>query len=120
MCKNCFPKGIDSFKSWQDFESFDKVLEAKRASEQLVPVEKPVSTLILKNLMLVDVYYKCSSCNEIWVLSSPENAWRGYFLPMEQAVAHVRRIQSSDRAKRTGCLIFLAAITLFLLWKMVG
>jgi len=120
MCKICFPKGIDSFETWQDFESFDKVLEAKRAAGQLTPVEKPVSTPMVNDLMLVDAYYQCSSCNEMWVLSSPDNAWRGYFLPLDQAVAYAQRIKASDRAKRNGCLVFIAAMLLFLLWRIIG
>tara|TARA_B100001093_G_C26292793_1_gene785989 strand:+ start:226 stop:510 length:285 start_codon:yes stop_codon:yes gene_type:complete len=27
--------------------------------------------------------YNCKSCNIDWELSSPDNAWRGYFLPIE-------------------------------------
>jgi hypothetical protein len=119
MCKNCFLEGINIFATWQEFESFDQVLESKRAAGQLVMVEKPLSTLSANDLMLVDAYYQCSSCNEIWVLSSPDNAWRGYFLPLEQAKAYVQRVKTSDRAKRIGCLVFIVVTLFSLLWKVI-
>jgi hypothetical protein len=60
MCKNCFPKGIDRFETWQEFESFEKILEARRVAGQLAPVEKSVSTPMVNDLRLVDAYYQCS------------------------------------------------------------
>ncbi|UOQ98096.1 hypothetical protein MUN81_01065 [Hymenobacter sp. 5317J-9] len=119
MCKDCFLKRIDTFATWQDFESFIQILEAKQEAGQLLLIEKPASIASSHNLTAVDGYYQCSSCNEIWALSSPDNAWRGYFLPLEIAIAHVQRIKITDRMKGIGGLILIAAALLFLLWKML-
>ena len=118
MCKDCFLKGIDSFATWQDFESFTQVLQVKREAGQLIPIEKPVSPSLKADLTAVDAYYQCSSCNEIWALSSPDNAWRGYSLPLKQADAYTQRFNYSDRVKSVGGLILIAAALLFLLWKI--
>ena len=117
MCKNCFSKHIDTFETWQDFESFIQILKAKQEAGQLLLIEKPVSIESRSNLTSVDAYYQCASCNEIWVLSSPDNAWRGYFLPLGIAAAHMQRVKISDRMKSVGGLMLIAATLLLLLWK---
>ena len=119
MCRDCFLKGVDSFATWQDYESFSQSLQEKCAVGQQMMVANPTSTSSVNDFTAAEAYYQCSSCKEIWALSSPDNAWRGYFLPMKTAVAHVQRVKVSDRMKGIGGLILIVATLIFLLWKML-
>ena len=115
MCGKCFLRGIDQFTTWQNFEAFAKILQGKVSVGQLELIDKPTSST--NDIMAAEAYYKCSNCQEVWALSSPDNAWRGYFLSIEQANARTQQIETSDRAKRVGCLILIIAALLFALWQ---
>ena len=39
------------------------------------------------------------------MLSEPDNAWRGYFLPLEEALAHEAALRGADQRARLGCLL---------------
>jgi hypothetical protein len=115
MCRNCFSKGTAGFATWQDYESLSQVLQEKCTAGQMSVVAKPKSSAN----DFAEAYYQCSSCKEIWALSSPENAWRGYFLPLKTAVTYMRQIEFSDRVRGIVGLVVIVAALLFLLWKMI-
>ncbi len=119
MCENCFLKGISGFATWQVYESVSKVIQAKRAAGQLVVTANPTLNSLVNNFMAVDAYYQCSSCQEIWGLSSPDNAWRGYFLPIKRAVIYMQRVKNLDRAKGIAGLMLVAVVLILTLWKML-
>lgn len=62
-----------------------------------------------------DEFQQRRTCAQVWALSSPDQAWRGYFLPEDVALAHVRRLRSRDRALPWGCVVIFAAGLLLLL-----
>ncbi|MCA8830214.1 hypothetical protein [Hymenobacter pini] len=77
MCPDCFPTGISQFSSWWAYEAFEQQLLRKPL--KLLPGE------VTRNR------YTCAVCGEVWVLSEPDNAWRGYFLPEQEAEKAERR-----------------------------
>ena len=54
MCNNCFLKRIDTFATWQDFESFIQIIQAKQEAGQLLRIEQPVAFASRDNLTAVD------------------------------------------------------------------
>ena len=52
-------------------------------------------------------------------MSTPENAWRGYFLTEQNAVEYVNKLKVSNKKKRYGCLIILALIIAIGIYSIV-
>lgn len=111
MCENCCLTGFYEFATWQDFE----VLEKKLLSQQLVLIQRPDEEATWENKR----HYQCGSCQDVWVLSEPENSWRGYFLPHHVAVAHSGKRTVQDEVRRIGCLALLVLLSLYILWQWV-
>lgn len=113
MCEACFVQGYPRFDSYQMFEAFEHQLRLK----DLQGCERPENWPAYKPLTAYepDEFRQCFTCAQVWALASPDNAWRGYFLPEAEALAHVQRLRSRDRASAWGCGGFIAAGLLLLL-----
>jgi len=108
MCPDCFPAGISSFTSWWEYEDFEQQVLRKPLMllpTQEVPSAEPV------------VRFACPMCREVWVLSEPEGAWRGYFLPVAAAAAYGRRRALREKARRLGGFGLLLAAALYCGWR---
>lgn len=46
------------------------------------------------------MYYQCNTCKEKFVMSIPDNAWRGYFLTEQNAIEYHEKIKVSDKKKK--------------------
>lgn len=64
-------------------------------------------------------FYKCNSCGEIWILSIPENARRGFFLTQDKGIEHTRELREKDKVKKIGCLVIIIVFVLVAIWKLV-
>ena len=103
MCPSCFEKDIDKFKTQLDFEEFETIIDSK-VNDELIK--------ILEDKKFWTNNYVCNTCNEHWILSVPDNAWRGYFLPKEKAISYESRIDKSRSG--LGCLIVMAVIVVII------
>ncbi|MCI1186798.1 hypothetical protein MON38_05160 [Hymenobacter sp. DH14] len=97
MCPNCFSSGFTNFPSYRKFEAFEAELHQKLSWQQLHRVAVQPATAA--DFYEPDVAYRCAACTEVWALSPPDNAWRGYFLPVADAKAHRRRLRHLDTLK---------------------
>ncbi|WP_126340423.1 hypothetical protein [Kaistella jeonii] len=71
-----------------------------------------------KGLIDYRLYFKCNTCNENYVLSIPDNAWRGYFLTEQNAIFYHKNLRMSDTDKRNGCLIFILLLCSLFLYAL--
>ena len=110
MAFNCSLKPIYSFPSAASFEAFDRVLTHKLATKQLTAVPAP-------DVEQASAAFLCADCQEVWVLSEPDNAWRGFFLPQSEAIRHVATLKKAPTTKQLGCLVVGALLALLLLWR---
>jgi hypothetical protein len=113
MCEACFVQGYSRFDSWQTFEAFEHQLRLKDLQWWKRPGNWPAYEPL--TAYEPDEFRKCHMCSQVWALSSPDNAWRGYFLPEAEALAHVQGLRSHDRASAWGCGGVIAAGLLLLL-----
>jgi|GEM_PF-1189700 len=120
MCADCFETSYYEFKTEWEFEQFaamlKQVLRHKFATGQLreLPVDEPVAST-----GQAEQRFLCRSCGTTWVLSSPDNAWRGYFLPEAEAAAHLSRLAKHDKYRRLGCLAILLVVLALGLWRLM-
>ncbi|WP_298509529.1 hypothetical protein [uncultured Kordia sp.] len=77
MCEHCSGFATERFFSHQDFAAFEKAFEQKCLDGTFVRVVN--SNQISQNSL--ETTFECTHCNTDWILSAPENSWRGYFLP---------------------------------------
>ncbi len=55
--------------------------------------------------------FQCVHCNTIWNLSTPDNAWRGFFLDNESLKTYIDSKKSKEKnIGRIGCLIAISII----------
>ena len=114
MCEYCFTEQFESFESSKDFQEFDFTLTKKLSKDVLV--FRKNETL---NYGGVGYYiYRCNFCNTDWYLSEPDNAWRGFFLPKNQAKKTLNSLQTKERRVRWGCLLIsiVMVVIFILLW----
>lgn len=118
MCEDCFKDLIYKFQTQQDFERFEIELQKKCSDEKLKIIDRHHSD----PLSAFDsyLYYQCRTCKEMWLLSIPDNAWRGFFLPEEKALEHVKNLKKQDKKKEIGCLIFLVTIVIIIILNWIG
>ena len=121
MCRDCFQRTYYQFDSAQDFEFFETQLQEKLAHQQVLVVPKDTSSQPQDSLnhYVPEMLYKCQSCMEIWGISIPDNAWRGYFLPQLLATNYVKKLESNDRTRGLGCVTFLLALATWFIWKFL-
>ena len=111
MCPNCFASGVTGFPSYWEFEA-----ELQRKRQQLLPV--PDAPALSLTTTAPEQLYQCLACGETWALSSPDNAWRGYFLPLAEAVTYGQQLRRTDRNRRVGCLALVLGLAGFTIWRL--
>lgn len=98
-CANKFFYQFDSQQEYEAFENdLDRQIYANRIEHLCGISHKGVSCLA----------YRCTQCYEIYLLSMPDHAWRGFYLPEEIATKHIATINRKDRmALYTGVVLFI-------------
>lgn len=103
MCDKCFEIEYNKFETEVDFTAFERELDMKLWDS--------------KTFHLIDSQkngwestYLCDNCGEIWCLSVPENAWRGYFLLQKNVSNYQDRIQAEDDSFKRGCYGFVVVL----------
>ena len=66
------------------------------------------------------LYYQCSSCNEKWIMSIPDNAWRGYFLINSNALKYHDELMKDERKRSIGCWAIIAIVLALILWSIIN
>ena len=77
MCDKCFNAEIKSFPTSKDFEEFDLELLKKIANDKSIKMNEFVNTA-WKDIGYQ--IYECLVCGQLWKLSTPDLAYRGFFL----------------------------------------
>jgi len=105
MCEDCFDKEYYGFPSQIEFEKFEELLDRKSRTKKIEILKSGAE--YESGLMDFRMYHKCNTCDEKYVMSIPDNAWRGYFLTEQNAVEYHNKIKASDKKKTYGCLLIL-------------
>lgn len=109
MCEDCFTKKFKGFTFQSDYDNFKETLDRKCFLNKVEILED------INALQDFRIYYKCKTCNEKYILSIPDYAWRGYFLTYQNAINYHNFLSKSDRRKRNTFIItmILLAVILF-------
>ncbi|OIQ23983.1 hypothetical protein [Lacinutrix sp. MedPE-SW] len=110
MCNFCFNIEYEKFATQIDFVEFDLLLNKKLEAKILV-----VLGLREHRKLVSDYIYKCTKCDVIWCLSSPDNAWRGYFLKERNANKLIKKLKDNQEKKDKGCLMVLCITIIIIL-----
>ena len=115
MCPDCFIKEISKFNSFSDFKAFEAKFEQKLQIGKLLYNEG----LNDQDFSLFDskIYYTCVTCSEDWILSIPDNAWRGYFLRYQSAVDYHNQLKDDNKQRSIGCISLIIGILIYYLIK---
>lgn len=109
MCNFCFDNDIKRFEDYQSFEKFDLELDQKRKLD-----ETQNGLVVLDNTGAYLDYgfqiLQCYNCGTVWWFSTPDNAWRGFFMKEVNAKFQLENYRKSDQKKRLGCLVFIILI----------
>jgi hypothetical protein len=95
MCDNCFNIEISNFDSETQFLEFEKELTIKLGNGKSI---KAIEQGKSHRSVYFDTY-KCNECETPWCLSTPDQAWRGFFLPYHKCISHIDSLKKSDRLK---------------------
>lgn len=109
MCTACFEQDFPRFDSWQAFAAFEHALQLRGLVWCARPGNWPARELFV--LRDPHEFRQCATCGQVWALSTPDNAWRGYFLPEDRALAQLHQVPSLP----WGGVVALAAGLLLLL-----
>lgn len=104
------------FDSYQEFAAFDQALTQQLATGQAQAVAPPAGPVPRQ----ASAYYHPLGFPQPWVLSEPDNAWRGYFLPLDEALTHEAKLRGSDQRARLGCLLVLGLLGALAAWGLLG
>lgn len=70
-CQCALVRSSGPFSGWTDFDDFSRALKTS-AIFLPIPVEKPYS-----NVGLVESWYRCSICGQLWRLVEPDPPFAG-------------------------------------------
>ncbi|PDS21725.1 hypothetical protein [Flavobacterium branchiophilum] len=115
MCIDCFDKQYYGFASQREFEKFEEVLNLKCKSKKIKILES--KNEVESGLIDFRMYFKCDSCKIKFVMSIPDNAWRGYFLTEPNAIEYHEKIKTLDKKKKNGFIIMLILIIFFAIYS---
>ena len=96
------------FENYWTFEAFDAELTRQLSAGQWAAVAPPAGCPLPHQAV---AYYQPCHSGQVWALSEPDNAWRGYFLPLDEAVAGQQWLGRRNHRRR-----WLAAGLLLLGW----
>ena len=116
MCEECFQAEISRFESQAEFEEFEYKLQKKydRGKIEVINIHDKNELSIFDSRL----YYRCTSCNENWIISIPDNAWRGYFLTSFNALKYHEQLRKDERRRSIGCWIFIAVVLIAIIWSI--
>jgi len=116
MCDNCFKELIYNFDSQQEFDNFQTILINKFIDKKLEIIKREETDYWAP----FDPYefYKCTSCGQIWILSIPDNARKGFFLTQDKGLEYSKKLREKDKVKRIGCLVIIIVLVLVTGWKL--
>ncbi|MDO8316756.1 MAG: hypothetical protein Q7T12_04455 [Flavobacterium sp.] len=117
MCNECFDKQYYGFPSQSEFEKFEGILDIKCKTGEIKILDS--KSEVESGLLDFRMYYQCITCKEKFVMSIPDNAWRGYFLTEQNAIEYHEKIKTSDKKKKNGCLIILFLIIIFTIYSIL-
>ena len=108
MCEACFVKSVRRFPSQHAFTVFEQQL----AGTNLHAVERPAEWPVPPPLTSYEpeAFYQCHTCHDVWALASPDNAWRGYFLPVAAARTYQRQLRRQDARIKYVALLVVAVV----------
>jgi len=117
MCDDCFVNLIYKFDSQKEFDGFQTILTNKCISKKLEIIKREETDYWAP----FDPYefYKCSSCGQIWILSIPDNARKGFFLTQDKGIEYTKKLEEKDKVRRIGCLVIIIVLILVTVWKLV-
>lgn len=98
MCKNCFEQEFYNFPTYTDFENFKDILDKKCRGQKFEILESENERT--KGIIDFHMYFQCQSCNEKFILSFPENTWRGYFLTEKNAVSYHKNLRTVGQQQK--------------------
>lgn len=115
MCQYCTRYQVRSFPTEADFNAFLTILDAKCNDGTFIRFLASDNTEDIS----YESIYQCSYCNDEWVLSIPDDSWRGYFLPENQTYFEDEadtNISVKSKGKGCGCclLMFLGLVALII------
>ena len=113
MYRDCFDKQYYGFPSYSEYEEFEEILDLKTRSKKIQILEGEIENSFMDYRM----YFQCNTCEEIFVLSIPDNAQRGYFLTQEDALKY-QPLYSSDNNKKWGCLVIILILCSLLIYAL--
>jgi hypothetical protein len=102
MCEKCFYKEYENFPSPESFGEFQSVLD-KLDRKKFVHIGNG-------NFKFHYDVFECKNCNEIWWISGPDNAWRGYCLKKDNAIAYIQMLQKKEQDARIGLVLLVLFI----------
>ncbi|MAY52471.1 MAG: hypothetical protein CMC75_04295 [Flavobacteriaceae bacterium] len=114
MCEKCFQSGIYSFKSYDEFKEFERLIDQKIRGGVITGIGER------NELNFYNLTYHCSNCNEIWFLSDPDNSWRGYFLTKNQAIDYENKIDREGKIRARGCMIGFVLLILLIIYLVAS
>src|SRR4051812_19582977 len=112
MCDDCFKNLYYKFDSQEEFQDFETIVQNKW-------INKKIEIITREKTDHSDIFYKCNSCGEIWALSIPENAWRGFFLPQQKGIEHIKKLNQKDSQRQFGCLVVVIVIVLVVIFRLL-
>ena len=117
MCDDCFRNLIYKFDSQEKFDDFQTIVTNKCITKKLEIIKREQTDVLAP----FDSYefYKCNSCGEIWTLSVPQDAWRGFFLTQDKGLEYSKKLREKDKSRKIGCFIIIIVLTLVTIWKLV-
>lgn len=119
MCNFCFDNDINRFEDYISFEKFDLQLDQKRKLHE----NQNGLVVVDNNASYLDCYFqilKCHNCGTIWWFSTPDNAWRGFYMREVNAKIKIQNFKKSDTKKRLGCLAFILLIVLIIIFYLIN
>jgi hypothetical protein len=115
MCDNCSKDLKYRFDTQKEFEDFETIIQNKCIDKKLEIIKREETDYLAPFDSFE--FYKCNSCGQIWTLSIPENAWRGFFLTENEAIKHWREIKRKDRIKGVVGLVILIILASTIIWN---
>ena len=105
MCDQCDPLQRQDFPSWADYEQFSRALQAAQSLSKTGIVDGHPGEPKFWLFGLIGIGKKvamqrggeiwtCAACGQDWLLSEPDNSWRGFFKKHESI--------ESDQSKSLG------------------
>lgn len=118
MCDGCFGNLIYKFDSQKEFDDFQTIISNKCINHNLEIIKREETDYWAP----FDPYefYKCNSCGQIWILSIPEDANRGFFLTQDKGIEYAKKLMEKNKTSRIGCLVIVIFLTLITIWKLIS